>query len=361
MNNNALRFLLPMLAACFLTSPAQASSLTALEILQQFNLVVLGSATSTSHVDGRAYIGGSLAGGDYVQHAGETPLSNYAGLTVAGSATNLKVNGLGAVVQGNLDSATVNSGSSVVVGMATNTSFNGTAYVGVDGGGNTFNGGTDATLINGTAATAATSTGFGTVLSDLSTQLQSLTSNSSYTVSGNKVTFTATAGSDGIAVFDITDSSIFTSAITEYAFNVDSNVSTIIINASADTATLAANFLGGSAATLGSKILWNFYNATSLTINSQFGGSLLAVNAALTTYQNVEGGVYVQSLIQGGEIHLQSFTGTLPEASSAPVPEPSTALLLGSGMAALAGMTRKTRRGQGKETGKKPCHDCPSA
>ncbi|NEV02997.1 collagen-binding domain-containing protein, partial [Bradyrhizobium uaiense] len=87
---------------------AAVAPLTGAEALQQFNLVVLGNATSNSHVDGRAWIGGSVTGGDYVQHSGSTPASNYAGLTVMGTASGLHVNGLGSYIGGSFVGSTVN-------------------------------------------------------------------------------------------------------------------------------------------------------------------------------------------------------------------------------------------------------------
>ena len=94
-----MRFI-PSLFACIaagllIPAPALASSISAQEILQQFNLVTFGDVISSSqHVDGRTYIGGSVSGGDYVQHPGDVPPSAYAGLTIGGSATGVRVNAL---------------------------------------------------------------------------------------------------------------------------------------------------------------------------------------------------------------------------------------------------------------------------
>jgi choice-of-anchor A domain-containing protein len=115
---------------------AFASSLTGQEILEQFNLVVLDDATSTSHVDGRTYVGGKLTGGDYVQHPDSTPTSAYAGLTVKENASNIHVNGLGTVIDGNLTNSIINTGEAVVLGTASSNTFNNPAYVGNDGGNN---------------------------------------------------------------------------------------------------------------------------------------------------------------------------------------------------------------------------------
>lgn len=326
------------------SSPVFATSLTAQETLNQFNLVVLGDAKSTSHVDGRSYIGGNLNGGTYVQHPNDTPSSNYAGLTVGGNATGVMVNNLGAVVGGNLTGSTINSGNTVVSGTATNNNFNGPAAVNTIGSGNNFNGGLNPALATGTAATAATSTSFADVLTGLSFQLSGLAgTGSTVTINGSKATFNAVVGSNNVAVFDLTgiDTQLF--GLSEFEFNLGS-AKTVIFNSDDASATIGANFLGGSAQAIGAKSVWNFYNATSLTINSQFGGSILAPKASFSNMNNIEGGVYVNSLTQYGEIHLQSFTGDVPDVPSSPVPEPATMLLMGSGIAGIFAAARRKKK-----------------
>lgn len=329
----------------FLTAtPSIANSLSGIEILQQFNLVVFGDSNSTSHVDGRTYIGGNLNGGDYVQHASATPASNYAGLTVVGNAAGVHVNGLGAVVRGNLSSSTINTGNAVVLGAATNSSFNGSYryYVGSKGYGNNFNSFEDVNLANDATVISSTSTDVGNVLEKLSNDLKAVDGNSTFDVSGNKVTFHALADSNGMATFDISGSSIFASSISEYAFDVGVNVTSIIMNCDVASADFAINFLGDSARNFGDKIVWNFYNAASLSIHNQFGGSILAVNADLTNDNNIEGGVYVKTLNQKGEIHLQSYSGDVPSIAT-PVPEPSMMLLFGVGLLGLSAVVQRKR------------------
>jgi len=344
MNRLLLRSMLLALFLGLISSPVFATSLSAQQVLEQFNLVVLGDATSTSHVDGRTYVGGSLTGGIFLQHPNDTPASAYAGLTVQGSASGVMVNNYGAVIGGNLTSSTINSGDTVVLGTASGDSFNGGGqyYAGVVGSSNS-NGTYNAALKNGTAATAATSTDFASVLNDLSGQLKALVSTGSYvTIEGTKATFNAVVDANGVAVFTVTDSSIFTGTINEYAFNLN-DATTVIINSAATEVLTSANFLGGSAQAIGAKTLWNFYDATTITLNSQFGGSILATKAKLTNGNNIEGGVYVNTLDQKGEIHLQSFTGTIPEPTTTPVPEPTTMLLFGTGLAGLAGIDKRKK------------------
>lgn len=317
----------------FQTGIAVAAPLTAGEILKQFNLVVLGNATSTSDVDGRAYIDGNLSGGIYAGHPNDTPASAYAGLTVSGSASTVMVNGFGAVIGVDLSYSTINSGNSAIFGTASNSNFNGPAYVATSGLAIKFNGGKDPALATGTAATAATSTNFKNVLTGLSNQLKTLAgTGSTVTFTGNKAVFNAVADKNGMAVFDLSsiDTVLFSKG--EFEFNLN-GARTVILDSDETNINIAANFLGGAAQSIGAKMIWNFYNATDMDIQSQFGGSVLAPLAHFSNENNIEGGLYVNTLTQKGEIHLQPFSGDIP---STPVPVPSTMLLLGSGLAWLA-------------------------
>jgi len=333
-----------ILAALALAAPSFAATapLTAKQVLNQLNVVSLNTIDSTSHVDGRTWAGGSVSGGDYGQHLSQAPASSYAGLTAQGAASNLHVNGGGAVIGGSLANATINSGSSVVKGSASNTNFNGPAYVAGASGWNNFNGGrvTDLTSAMQSANAAAGSTNFKQVLTSLSTSLNSLSATgSTVAVNGNKAVFNAKANASGVAVFDLEsiDENLF--KLGEFEFNLH-GASTVIFNTDVKTASIGANFLGGSAQAIGSKAIWNFYNATDLTIGSQFGGAVLATGATLTNWQNIEGGVYVKDLVQRGEIHLQAFTGNVPLM---PVPEPTTVWLLLGGLAVLGARAKQRR------------------
>ncbi|MFN3791587.1 collagen-binding domain-containing protein [Massilia sp.] len=350
-------------------SQANAGPLSATDMLQHFNVVVSGNLNSTSHVDGRTYVGGNVSGGEYVQHPGRTAPSNYAGLTVGGNAGgNVKVNGLGAVVGGNASGVNVNAGESHVGGTASHSSFNGNVWVagaasnvnfgqkihaasysGINLNGKVLDAPTgtmDSTLA------ASASTDFSSVLGSLSTQLSALqaTAGTSVLFSNNdqRVTFFGTAV-DGLLVFDLTalDSKIFSSTTTDLSFRLN-GASTVIFNTDDKTLNLSANF--DEARSLGSSLIWNFAGAQSVTVGRSFGGQVLVADGTFsnTGGTNVEGGVYAKNLNQYGEIHAQAFTGSLPstaqEGESVAVPEPaSLALLLtGVGMIGFVGRRRRT-------------------
>src|ERR1700744_940491 len=75
-----------VLAAVAASSSAARADVLNVETLDQLNLIVFGSATSSSSIDGRAVIGGSFAGtSDAFVRGFNLPPSNYAALTVGGS------------------------------------------------------------------------------------------------------------------------------------------------------------------------------------------------------------------------------------------------------------------------------------
>jgi choice-of-anchor A domain-containing protein len=356
-----VRTCVALVASTLFAGAAHAAPLTADEMLKQFNVVVNGNLTSTSHVDGRTYVAGALQGGDYVQKASKTAASQYAGLTVGGSASgNVHVNGLGAVVGGSASGITVNSGQTYVGGSASSSSFNGDAWVVGSASSVNFNGEGHAASYSGTnnnrplAATtalmnstvaAATTTDFAHVMSNMTTKMSALagTTGTSVAFSNNnhQVTFNGTGDADGLLIFDLTklDTQIFSSTTTDIAFNL-TNATTVIFNTDDKILSLTANF--NQAIALGSSLIWNFAGADSVTVGRTFGGQVLVADGTFSNVggANVEGGVYAKTFNQYGEVHLQQFSGSLATA----VPEAETYAMLLAGLGLLGFMTRRRRQ-----------------
>lgn len=87
------------------------------------------------------------------------------------------------------------------------------------------------------------------------------------------------------------------------------------------------------------KVLYNFHQATSLSISGiSVQGSILAPHAAVSFGNgNVEGNLIAASLTGSGEAHNYLFSGSLPT----PVPEPSSAVLVLSALGLLAIRSRR--------------------
>ena len=87
-------------------------------------------------------------------------------------------------------------------------------------------------------------------------------------------------------------------------------------------------------------ILYNFYEATSLTFGEiAINGSVLAPWANIDFSDgHIEGQLIALSLAGDAEAHNESFSGNLPATA---VPEPSTLLLLGTGITSIVLWGRK--------------------
>lgn len=122
--------------------------------------------------------------------------------------------------------------------------------------------------------------------------------------------------------------------------------STVIINVSGTSDSLgSAIYINGTqpseTSNAGADILFNFADATSVTLNGQLTASMLAPLAAVSGNSSIDGTIIAAQISDNGEVHNAEFTGSLPPT----VPEPRSLAFVGTGMFLVAALM--ARRGKG--------------
>jgi choice-of-anchor A domain-containing protein len=345
---------------------ADALEIDAMSLLNHYNLITSGNVISTSEIDGNALIGGNVTGGMYNMHS--TSNAAVPSLTVGGDLQgSVQTKGKGVNIAGNVSgSLTINDGGDAYMNSVSSTGWvqnnaNGNGSTSVVGdvsgsvntnGGNTIYGGTNTGFVgaNGSGSVsnqpvsvpfdpAATAANAVNTLGQFSNQLAVTDLNSNYTITGGKVTFNATPNTDGLAVFNINDGQSFFESVNEFAFNIGSATS-ILFNVFDDALSdydISVNFLANSAVDLADILLWNFTDASSLHITSQFGGSILALGTDVVTHGNIEGTLVAKTLNQNAEIHSQP-SGFVPPSA---VPVPAAAFLFAPALLGFLGLRRR--------------------
>jgi len=299
-----------LVAVGMLVLPVSAPALKAdvNSFLGNWNVITSGDATLNDPVAGRTYVGGNLSYGNQMA-TGES--------SVAG--TNITL-----AVTGNINSwANVQYGSAVAGGSS--------VYIALNNG----------TLTSGSPVPAAISPV--TSLVNNSLYWSTLTPNSTITTGPGSVTFSTTAG-NSVAVFDVTGAQTFNANLYNgIGLSLASGVNTVIVNVNATTINGGyVPFLSSFQNAAGTgKVLFNFYNATSIDLTAQVYGYIVAPNATVNLHSGVEGGIMAASINNLGGMGValpagstgSSWTGSLPDVT--PTPEPGSLALLGLGAAAL--------------------------
>lgn len=292
-----------VLSSFALTVPAQADTPSGINALSEWNLIVLGNLSSSSEVEGRTFVGGNLTGNS----------SNYNTAPVAASSNAQP----GLTVVGNVNGGTknLNNGSGAIIGGNVNSGFNlnGTPQT-VQVGGSIANTNVNQNTVN--SGLAASNPGFlqglqqdksllTTSMINLSHEMSTLAATSQLEISGNRGTFTAQPGADGMAVFNITSDQL--NSIGEIQFNLN-GAETVIVNVSGNKINLNDNFLGGTNG-LGEKVIWNFPDAQNLSLTTAWGGSVLAPNANASTSNAINGSAVFGNLNQDGKMQAGTYQG----------------------------------------------------
>jgi choice-of-anchor A domain-containing protein len=174
----------------------------------------------------------------------------------------------------------------------------------VGGGTLTYGGTLDHSLVSGTAVhgSVTTTSAFATEMSTDSSYFASLASNSVFTSSNAtlKATPTYISGLGTTAVFNLTSSQLFNQN-ENLDLSASGTINTIIINVNgaSDIEQGGQNFNMGNWSSYTDNIIFNFYNATTVTLTSALTGTILAPNANVTLgsgASDVYGAVYAKSL-----------------------------------------------------------------
>lgn len=319
----ASRFIL----AFVLAAATGQTTVTAGLVLGDYNLITTGDVSYQSDVQGRVLIGGTLKSNNFTfgGHLGTPPLTPPAGI----------FNALGSGVA-NLN----NNGKNFIFG----------------------SGGPIGGQVADPGATSAYTNGLTSYLSGVSAGYSSLIANSTINATNrNQIVFSATPTTiDGqsVAVFSV-DQSFFTQSGTVTQLNGLTSGETVVINVTGSGAlnfSSGLNFSAFANAKDSANIIFNFENATALNGIGNLSASILAPNAVLNTNNSLVGSVYVNSITKVGEIdqpfsngtEVTGFQGYTPQV----VPEPGSAVLLLSGLAAAGvwWLPRRLLRSR-KETG----------
>lgn len=333
-----------LFCSAMLAVPAQADTPSGINALSEWNLIVLGNLTSSSEVEGRTFVGGNLTGNssNYNIKPGTPSPSAQPGLIVVGDVTggtkNLN-NGSGAIIGGNVSSGFNLNGNPQTVqvgGSIANTNVNQNT---VNSGLATSNPGFIQNLQQDKSLLT-------TSMNNLSHEMSTFSANSTMQISGNRGTFNAQPGADGMAVFNITSDQL--NKIGEIQFNVN-GAGTVIVNVSGTSINLNDNFLGGTS-NLGEKVIWNFPEAENLTLTTAWGGSVLAPKADASTSNSINGSAIFGNLNQNGKMQASTYKGgyvppeTPPAGSTSggssssggtEVPEPGMLVLFGLALGGL--------------------------
>lgn len=259
-------------------------------VLTQWNLVVTGNHFLQSDVEGRAFIGGNLSGnGDFASKL--TPELDFLGVDTLVVAGNMTVNNI-QLQAGNLRLGGTRTG---------NINFN--------GGGTQIS---DPTLPTQASAIA-------TELASTSQFLRNLPANSTASIQANQpnqpgpLVFNAVPGPNGVAVFSISAALLSSNLVQSLQLNINGATSIIVNVSGASAGFTTGNLVDSWTSTFArTKALWNFHEATTLNVQRNVYGAVLAPQAHLSNNSNIDGSVFVRSFTQNGEVHLPTYTGFIP-------------------------------------------------
>ena len=323
----------PMLSNAASLGPAEA-----------FNAFIFGNITQ-SNVDaqGRVAAGGNVSYTNFMVGTYLSPLNTSINDLVVGgalTATNLTVE-YGSIAIASSTATSTIMDPTIGGFFSTYGSLEAGAYgqigAGIETGGTFTNNYNNSGTVTNLGVTGRTPIATGV---DFASAEASITQDSAYwatlkTTASTVVSYgsiSVTGTNSTLDVFDINGSDL--ASANGLTITAPSGATVLLnINGTADT---LSNFQITLDGTDDYHVLYNFYQATSLTDNNvSIEGSLLAPYAAISgSGDHINGTLIANSLTGGLEQHLYLFQGNLP----APVPEPATwaMFVIGMGLVAIA-------------------------
>lgn len=390
--------------AALLAVPANAATVVGnaangLQAMRELNLLVIDDLNAGHETEGKAFVGGNITGNTSNFGIGNgsqgAAVSTRRTLTVGGNVApqlninqgsngtngnvatnpgiliggnyaggNFNVQGAAIDIGGNFSSGNVNlvNGQTVNVGGNLTANANGNNNSQTVNAGGSINGNANGAHFNANLGTgwnaATTSLAVAAERVQLQADLQTLSSTLSGLVNTSNVTASGTNnpvihGVDsglGYAVLNLT-SAFFTNYAGQLSYDLPSTSLPLIINVAGTGPFVYSLNAANSNKAYNQSVIWNFYEATSLTFTTMFNGSVLAPYATISNSTPIEGSVAVKAFNQGGEVHLGTYAAAAtflrvptPPPGAGAVPEPANWVMLIAGFG-LVGATLRRRRG----------------
>lgn len=260
------------------------------DAMSRYSLIVLDDLSTTSVVENRTFVGGSLI---------STDSANF-GINVNGiAATDVILSVVHDLVAGN--PLNLNAGSLRLGGASNGRPIN------FSGGGFLV---ADPFLSDGPITA---------ILQDATAQLAGATADNGVSLpTGQSVPArfqVTTTPAGGVAVFQVSGAELFSNGLVQQIELDPGNASAIVINVTGSTIdwSNSANLVGEFTNSIWhSRVIWNFPQATSINFGwHNMMGAVLAPYAALTTAANLDGSVAVRALTTTAEVHQPTFVGEI--------------------------------------------------